>query len=221
MTGLDGCMHAVTGSLLGLASPQTSTVTPSWMLTACHWTRSRQATAQPPRVTSQHATRNSSPTAHHKDVGMRFLRLRCLRSRLMLLCYPATANSCCAELQASPKPKSSCVVGMAAWLQSAAWLVTGTLGLAYPTTRHSMRRAVQAAKEGGCKVRLSASGLHADMQNYQTCPTPLVCSVATCEHVCVYALSCAGVGGRELEACLLEGPRQCRMTLPSSADEKR
>jgi len=37
-------------------------------------------------------------------------------------------------------------------IKSAAVLVTGTLGLAYPATREAMWKAVKAAKEGGCKV---------------------------------------------------------------------
>lgn len=37
-------------------------------------------------------------------------------------------------------------------IRGAQVLVTGTLGLAYPETRKAMMAAVQAAKEGGCKV---------------------------------------------------------------------
>lgn len=37
-------------------------------------------------------------------------------------------------------------------IKSAALLITGTLGLAYPKTKEAMLAAVKAAKEGGCKV---------------------------------------------------------------------
>jgi len=36
--------------------------------------------------------------------------------------------------------------------QGSALLVTGTLGLAHPVTRGTMKKAVAAAKEGGSKV---------------------------------------------------------------------
>jgi len=39
-----------------------------------------------------------------------------------------------------------------ACLQNAKFFVTGTLGLAYPTTGEAMQKAVALAKEGPCEV---------------------------------------------------------------------
>lgn len=43
-------------------------------------------------------------------------------------------------------------------LQTSALLVTGTLGLAHPTTAAAMKKAVAVAREGGSKVTGRLSG---------------------------------------------------------------